>query len=42
MEIAGARAMMVNSTSELINLSEAHYEAMQIIERANTAKYLRK
>ena len=38
-EIADAGEMMVNTTSELINLAEAHHEAMQIFGRAYAARY---
>ena len=38
-EIADAGEMMVNRTSELINLVEAHHEAMQMYGRAYAARY---
>ena len=38
-EIADAGEMMVNTTSELINLAEAHHEAMQMYGRAYAARY---
>ena len=38
-EIAEAGEMMVNTTSELINLAEAHHEAMQMYGRAYAARY---
>lgn len=37
-EIADAGEMMVNTTSELIDLAEAHHEAMQIYARAHLAR----
>ena len=38
-EIADAGEMMVNTTSELIDLAEAHHEAMQMYGRAYAARY---
>ena len=38
-EIADAGEMMVNTTSELINLAEAHHAAMQMYGRAYAARY---
>ena len=38
-EIADASEMMVNTTSELINLAEAQHEAMQIFGRAYGGRY---
>ena len=38
-EIADAGEMMVNTISELINLAEAHHEAMQMYGRAYAARY---
>ena len=38
-EIADAGEMMVNTTSELITLAEAHHEAMQMYGRAYAARY---
>ena len=39
MEIADAGEMMVNTTSELINLAEAHHAAMRMYGRAYAARY---
>ena len=36
---AGGGVTMVNTTSELINLAEAHHEAMRIFGRAYAARY---
>ena len=38
-EIADAGEMMVNTTSELINLAEAHHKAMQMYGQAYAARY---
>ena len=38
-EIADAGEMMVNTTSELINLAEAHHEAMRMYGRAYAVRY---
>ena len=38
-EIADAGEMMVSTTSELINLAEAHHAAMQLYGRAYAARY---
>ena len=38
-EIADAGEMMVNTTTELIDLAEAHHEAMQMYGRAYAARY---
>ena len=38
-EIADAGEMMVNTMGELINLAEAHHEAMQMYGRAYAARY---
>ena len=38
-EIADAGEMMVNTTSELINLAEARHEAMQMYLRAYAVRY---
>ena len=38
-EIADAGEMMVNTTSELINLAEAHHAAMQLYGRTYAARY---
>ena len=37
--IADAGEMAVNTTGELINLAEAHHEAMQMYGRAYAARY---